>query len=180
MLFTRKTPPGGYEIDKEGNLDILRINYEGNLRVPSIENDPSCMAFTVDKLVEVPSASRIIFHQRRNYTYDFNQVQLLVEVANFYNHLIKQKKLFLARGDDPFLSNIKSLVLTLLKSDPLGAFVEIKRLLREAFRLTQDELKGSARLIIYPKAGCAVENMAQARAALDSIWRKARLKNDGR
>ena len=131
MLFTRKTPPGGYEIEKEGNLDILRINYEGNLRVPSIENDPSCMAFTVDKLVEVPSASRIIFHQRRNYTYDFNQVQLLVEVANFYNHLIKQKKLFLARGDDPFLSNIKSLVLTLLKSDPLGAFVEIKRLLRE-------------------------------------------------
>ena len=51
----------------------------------------------------------------------------------------------------------------------------IKRLLREAFRLSQEQLKEGTRLIIYPKAGCAIDTMAQARNALEGIWRKARL-----
>ncbi|MCM2266390.1 MAG: ribonuclease P protein component [Elusimicrobiales bacterium] len=56
----------------------------------------------------------------------------------------------------------------------------LKRLLREAFRLTSRELKEGTRLIIYPKAGCAMKNLAQARAALDTLRRKARLDDDGR
>lgn len=55
----------------------------------------------------------------------------------------------------------------------------LKRLLREAFRLSSNELKEGTRLIIYPKAGCAVENLAQAREALDEVRRKARLNDDG-
>ena len=52
----------------------------------------------------------------------------------------------------------------------------LKRLLREAFRLSKDGLKESARFIIYPKAGCAIKNLAQARAALENVWRRARFK----
>ncbi len=51
----------------------------------------------------------------------------------------------------------------------------LKRLLREAFRLDKSELKEGTRLIIYPKAGCAVKNLAQARKALDTLRLKARL-----
>jgi len=51
----------------------------------------------------------------------------------------------------------------------------LKRLLREAFRLDRRELKEGTRLIIYPKAGCATENLAQARKALDTVRLKARL-----
>ena len=131
MLFTKKVPPGGYAIEKEGNLDVMRINYEGNIKIPSIENDPGCMAFTIDKLLEVPSTSRIIFHQRRNYTYDYAQTQMLVEVSNLYNYLVKQKSIIFSGREEAFFSNIRYLVLNLLKSDPLGAFVELKRLLRE-------------------------------------------------
>lgn len=56
----------------------------------------------------------------------------------------------------------------------------LKRLLREAFRLSKTELKEGTRLIIYPKAGCAMNNLAQAREALDTLRRKARLGNDGK
>jgi ribonuclease P protein component len=56
----------------------------------------------------------------------------------------------------------------------------LKRLLREAFRLTRKELKEGTRLIIYPKAGCALENLGQTRAALDTLRLRARLDNDGR
>ncbi len=56
----------------------------------------------------------------------------------------------------------------------------LKRLLREAFRLTSRELKEGTRLIIYPKAGCAMDNLAQARKALDTLRRRARLDDDGK
>ncbi len=56
----------------------------------------------------------------------------------------------------------------------------LKRLLREAFRLTKRDLKEGTRLIIYPKAGCALDNLAQTREALDKLRRKARLNDDGR
>lgn len=52
----------------------------------------------------------------------------------------------------------------------------LKRLLREAFRLSKTELKEGTRLIIYPKAGCAIDHLAEARAALDEVWRRAHLK----
>ena len=55
----------------------------------------------------------------------------------------------------------------------------LKRLLREAFRLNSRKLKEGTRLIVYPKAGCAVDNLARAEKALDEVRRRARLENDG-
>ena len=52
----------------------------------------------------------------------------------------------------------------------------LKRLLREAFRLSKDELKDGTRVIICFKAGCAIDSLNEAAAALDEILMKARLK----
>ena len=56
----------------------------------------------------------------------------------------------------------------------------LKRLLKEAFRLSKNELKDGTRVIIYFKPGCAINSLNKAAAALDAILTKARLKNESR
>ena len=53
----------------------------------------------------------------------------------------------------------------------------LKRLLREAYRLSKDDLLDGTRIIIYPKAGCAITNLLEARKALSAIWARAKIKN---
>ena len=53
----------------------------------------------------------------------------------------------------------------------------LKRLLREAFRLSKDGLMDGAHIIVYPKAGCGIKTLLGARAALSAIWARARITN---
>lgn len=51
----------------------------------------------------------------------------------------------------------------------------LKRLLREAFRLSKDGLKDGARIIVYPKIGCRIMNLSEAREALGALWARANI-----
>lgn len=134
----------GYEIVREGEEEVMRIECNACSYFPSLENNATCMMRTIDKLAEVPSVSRVVFIQRRNYSYDYYQTQLLVEIANLYNFLTKQKKILslenLGNHEDVAQrhANIRYLLFGLLRSDPLGAYVETKRLLREV-KITNEE-----------------------------------------
>ena len=127
--------PLAYELIREGQEDVLKINYEGASFPPSIESSELCMMDTIDKLAQMPSVQRILFVQKRNYEYDREQTSLLREIANIYNHLIKQRKIMMVAAFDPGLQGraalVQDLVLNLLRSDPLGAYVELRRLVRE-------------------------------------------------
>ena len=69
----------------------MYINYLGHPTVPSIADSAMVMARTIDNLIEAPRVSRMVFVQQRNYVYTFNQVSLLVEIAQLYNFLLKQE-----------------------------------------------------------------------------------------
>src|SRR3989338_11027698 len=76
MPFNKNMQPGSYEVEKQGNIDILKIY---------------C-----------------------------------------HKYLIKDRKIInLSFGSDYFRSNLQSLIIHTLKADPIGAYVELKRLIRD-------------------------------------------------
>src|SRR3989338_9740139 len=86
----------------------------------------------IDKLIEVPSTQKIILVDRRNYEYDYEQTRMLLEIANLYKYLIKDKKIMnLLISSDYFRINVQTLIMHTLKTDPIGTYVELKRLIRD-------------------------------------------------
>lgn len=140
MADMTKIPAGGYEIVKEGNEEIMRVNYEHAPYSPAIEDNALVMMDAIDKLAENPSVARIVFVQRRFYEYPYDQTQMLVEVANLYSYLVKSKKVLSpdslgsAYEQQGTLAEryaiVHMIVFDLLRSDPLGSYVELKRVLR--------------------------------------------------
>ena len=140
MLFKKGTALYSYEVTREAGQNVMFINYLGAISIPSLADSALCMSRTIDSLVEQPDVSRIVFVQQRNYSYDFSQAALLVEIAQLYNYLVKQEKVLSMQKLTPFeckkclagrYNAMRYLVLTLLKQDPIGCYVESKRLLRE-------------------------------------------------
>ncbi|MBR9676877.1 type II/IV secretion system ATPase subunit [Candidatus Woesearchaeota archaeon] len=128
-----------YTIVREGEDNVLKANCEHCPFAPSLEDSPICMARTIDKLAESPNITKIVFSQKRDFEYDFAQTQLVVEIAKVYNQALKEKILEYKRfaGDscanylEPKYAQLQNLVYNMLKSDPIGAFVELKRFLRD-------------------------------------------------
>ena len=129
-----------YTVIKEGQEDVMKINAEMWGFSPSLEDSAICMATTIEKLIEAPSVSRIIFSQRKQYSYDYEQTQMLVEVANLYKSLIRQKKMITLMDFEMTIASstylpswraeLQNVVLNLLRNDPIGAYVELKRVIR--------------------------------------------------
>ena len=136
-----------FEIIREGGEEILKVNAVSWPYAPSLEENPLVMVKILDYLSQVPSISRIIINQRRNFNYNTVQTQMLVEIANFYNHLTKQKRLLslkeVAYGGEIAhkYGMLQYIVFNLLRSDPLGAYVETIRILREG-NIRLGQLKG--------------------------------------
>lgn len=132
---------GSYDITREGEDITLRVDWDAALTIPSIEDSEICMGRIIDILLEVGVVSKIIFHQKRDYEYDFSQVNLLVEIARIYKKWLKEGI------DDEDIADIscpassdctrtrkvelRDVIFRLMRADPLGAFVEIKRILRK-------------------------------------------------
>ncbi len=129
-----------FDVIEEGEDNILFIYLENTMYIPSVEDTPECMAKTIDILVQLERITKIIFTQKRDYEYDFEQTNLLVELARLYKKIIKNKLLFAynPQGLSPIEINhlnqqyttLQRIVYNKLKADPIGTFAELRRINR--------------------------------------------------
>src|SRR5512141_1593819 len=118
------------------------------LTIPSLEDNPTLMAYTVERLAENRGVTRLVFFQKRDYEYDYAQTRMLSELAASYNKLIKQKEAFSYQSISTRLpsrhaaliyNQVHNLVFDTLKKDPATCYVELRRLLRHEQILLDSE-----------------------------------------
>jgi type IV secretory pathway ATPase VirB11/archaellum biosynthesis ATPase len=128
-----------YDLIREGEEIILRIDCEKLPYVPSLEDNEKVMGKTVDIITEAGTVTKMVFVQKRDFEYDYSQTQMLVEIARLYSQLVKRKDIFSYHALGPeclnwFQARYSQLQLRffrLLKEDPLGAYVLLKREIRQ-------------------------------------------------
>ena len=119
----------------DDKTQTMRINCLGCIYGSSIEDSEFCMAKTIEKLFEIKKVSRIILAETREYEYDFNQVNLLVEIAGAIQDIVRKKLISIqnisSKGCDRCVSGRYALLQEIIgsaKFDPVEAY---KRLVRE-------------------------------------------------
>jgi len=138
MLFKKETPLYSYEVIREAGEDVMYVNYMGSPFIPSIADSEDVMARSIEVLSENPNVSKLVFVQQRNYVYDASEVFLLVEISQFYNHLLKEEKILTPSRlilDCPQCLGNKynnmAYFSFLLRRDPIKAYYELKRFIFE-------------------------------------------------
>ncbi|MBI4450627.1 Flp pilus assembly complex ATPase component TadA [Candidatus Woesearchaeota archaeon] len=138
-------PCGSYTILREGEEIILRIDAEACSFFPSIEDNPTAMAMAIDIIAEVGTITKLVFAQKRDYEYDYSQALLLTEIARLHKQFVKQKLTTSLLADpacrrfiDARYAEMQDLLYRLLKSDPIGAYVELVRIHRRETGMLRD------------------------------------------
>ncbi len=129
MPLFNKRKPFTYELIREGEDTIIKIDLELFPNIPSLEFNPIIMSRTMDILAEVGNATKIIFYQRRDYEYDYEQTLMLLEIARLQNNFVKRKIISYYNIQGNY-AELQDLIFNILKSDPIGCYVRLKRILR--------------------------------------------------
>lgn len=137
-----------FEITRQGEDTIISFDCNNTSDIPSIEDNSLFMALVIEKLAQSPSITKIIFSQKREYEYDYDQTKILVEIAILYNKFLREKDIFSyqtlvsynSRLADGWYTEIQALIYNHIKNDPIGAYVEIKRIIRRETILQEKAL----------------------------------------
>ena len=129
-----------YKVIEEAGEKILRIDYTGATSTPSLEDDPTCMARVFNILLKVGHVHKIVFLQKEEYVYDLPQVRLLNELVDVYIKLVEEENIFdfskFINGEchrfwPAWQEFLRTTILQRLKEDPIGAYVTLRRRVRE-------------------------------------------------
>ena len=118
---------------------ILRMNCLGSIFGFTIEDSDVVMARTIEKLIEEKKVVGIVLAETREYEYDYDQTQMLVEIANVITEAVKEKKLLSIRNIalEPctkylpeWYGWLRDLITLQLRGDPVGAYLNLTREIR--------------------------------------------------
>ena len=70
-----------FDVIHEGEENILFIYVETLPITPSIEDSDHIMEKTIDILNQVSGITKLVFTQKRDYEYGYEQTQILLEIA---------------------------------------------------------------------------------------------------
>ncbi|MBI4448836.1 type II/IV secretion system ATPase subunit [Candidatus Woesearchaeota archaeon] len=145
---------GSYHIIREGEEVVLRVNYEGTVVIPSLEDSDIVMQRVIDIIAEIGRVTKIVLTQKRDYEYDYTQAAIIYEIAMLYKDFVKER---LRKEDivDTQCSHaqaefsrryaiVTNVMFRLVRSDPLGAYVELRRELRKEQIILEQESKSHA------------------------------------
>lgn len=127
---------GDYEYDE--NEQRLKINCLGCIYGASIEDFAGCMTRVIDKILEVKKVKTIVLAKDREYEYGPEQTAMLVEIARVIEEVVREKLMARIKVRDSlqkkllpeFNSRLQRIILNLLRSDPIGAYIELVREMR--------------------------------------------------
>ncbi|MBU0898286.1 MAG: type II/IV secretion system ATPase subunit [Nanoarchaeota archaeon] len=134
-MATKSAPTYEYNEDKMQ----LKINYIGSIYGASLEDFEECMATAVDKLIEIKKINSIVLVKDREYEYGPEQTSMLMQIAITLNEITKgpllSHEIFINDKYTHYSSELNSrlqyVVFNLLRRDPIGAYVEIRRDVRD-------------------------------------------------
>jgi archaeal flagellar protein FlaI len=141
-------PKTSYELVRRGEEAVLHFDCTDWTYIPSIEDNAKTMALAIEKLQEVKGATKIVFSQRRDYEYDYEQTVILLEIARLQTAFTAEKEFFSfsEKGAGNQLSGriindnyvrIQNLIFRTLREDPVGTYVELLRLMRKSHIILQ-------------------------------------------
>ncbi len=145
---------GSYDFIKEGEDTILRMDCDECTFFPSIEENPTVTEMVLRALAKEGSATKIVLVQKRDYEYDYEQTTMLVEIARIFRHIDKQRaeyeateKIGARKLTAPRYALFSNITTRLLLRDPLGAYVELKRISRDEQRLIEQNVVAQSELL---------------------------------
>jgi len=175
MMFKNNAALYSYDVLTESGENVMYINYLGDPSVPSIADSTEVMARTIDALSENSNISRVVLVQQRNYSYDFSQVQMLVEIASLYNFLTKQEKIlsqeklsFVEDGSSAY-NTLNYIINTLFKYDPLQAYKTLNATIVEQQVLNSKGQANQRYIWFLQKIQAYFENLSIVKKYLDLI-----------
>lgn len=118
----------------EGGKRLLVMDYGKVRYVPSIPENPIVMREVVLKLLEVKNVDKVVLVQKQEYVYDVDQTKMLYGVAGLYEDFVRAGDLLkhgsLVHELSEKYEELRRIVMSLLITDPIAAYVDISRIIR--------------------------------------------------
>lgn len=129
-------PDPGIQFEYSETNRQLRVNCVNWIYGASVEDFDNTMGLVIDKLTELKRVESIVLVQNREFEYDFEQTQILLEIANVLTYLLQEIKILQIKNLETHQCNrhaaerfafLQKLLTSDVRKDPVGAYVELVR-----------------------------------------------------